>query len=310
MPGVEWNHRLPLLLDQETSIPTDVVFVIEEDDNWPGQGQEVKAHRMVLGLTCDAFKNMLFVTNTQDKISGRIPVKETTADAFRTMVNAIYKTKSIEEALQHKSVDEVFSVLDLVTKYVIPELVEDTRKVLASFHITDTSLLEVATDTLRYTNTFEQEARDLLMVCAKFLKPKLGGENAVFEYLRDNRDHRDTVHELLVLMMEVKDPACPNCQQVLCQDGKVILQDKFRVGMQVTNDNSCPYWGNSDSGKPNQKGEVTMVTMNVVFGQVRVKPIGDLVPGSYNCNTLHNMTYNMTTPTFLYYCQGNLTNTN
>ena len=44
--------------------------------------------------------------------------------------------------------DEVFSVLDLVTKYDISELVEDTRKVLASFHITNTSLLEVATDTL------------------------------------------------------------------------------------------------------------------------------------------------------------------
>ena len=301
MPGVEWNLRLPRLLDQASRIPTDVVFVIEEDENRPGQGQEVKAHRMVLGLTCDAFEKMFFVTNTKDKTSGRVPVKETTADAFRTMVNAIYKTMPIEEALQHKSVDEVFSVLDLVTKYDIPELIEDTRKVLASIHITDASLLDIATDTLRYTNTFDQEARDLLMVCATFLKTKMRGEAAVLRYLRDNREHRDAVHELLVLMIEVKDPACPNCQQVLCQDGNIILQDKFRVGMQVTNNPKCrAYWPYSDFGQ----GEVTLV----VRGYVMVKPVLCLGPYIYSSNAYYSMTY-QETETFIYNCQGNLTNT-
>ena len=35
---------------------TDVVFVIVEDRKRPGQGQEMAAHKIVMGMGCDAFK--------------------------------------------------------------------------------------------------------------------------------------------------------------------------------------------------------------------------------------------------------------
>ena len=42
---------------------------------------------------------------------------------------------------------------------------------------------------------------------------------------------------------------------------------------------------------------------------VNVKPIGVLGPTSYNDNNSYYTTYEGT-PTFLYFCQGNLTDTN
>ena len=262
MPGFDWNLRLPKLLDQDSEISTDVVFVIEEDGERPGQGQEVAAHRIVMGMVCVTFKNMLFVTDTEDKTSGRVVVKETTADAFRIMINAIYKTRSIEEALQHKTVKEVFSVLDLVTKYDIPELLEDVRKVLSSFPLTDTSLLEVATDAMTYTILFEEEANRMLLHCAKYLRTKIRGEDAILQYLAVNIERQDVAVELLFLMKNLKMTPCRNCQQEPCQDGQQVLQNQFRVGLQVT-------WGLLAWGE----GEVTEVTWAGSYFSGRVKLI-------------------------------------
>ena len=91
------------------------------------------------------------------------------------------------------------------------------------------------------------------MICAKFLKTKVKGEIAVLKYLRDNREQRETVCKLLVLLMEVDEmegSACPNCQQVICQDGHVIPQDEIIEGLQVTNNKSSSYWRlNSDMAR-------------------------------------------------------------
>ena len=158
--------------------PEEVVqdITVKEDRARPGQGQEV---------VCATFDNMLFVTGTVDKTSGRVTVKESTADTFRIMIRAIYKAQLIEEALLHKTVKEVFSVLDLVTKHDIPELLEDTRKVLASFPLTNTILLE-------------EEANQMLLHCAKYLR------TAILQYLAENSEQQDVAVVPLVLMKDLK----------------------------------------------------------------------------------------------------------
>ena len=62
-----------------------------------------------------------------------------------------------------------FSVLDLVTKYDISELPEDTRRVLSSVPLTDTILLE-------------EEAKQMLLHGAKYRR------TAILQYLADNRE--------------------------------------------------------------------------------------------------------------------------
>ena len=94
----ERSRQLPLtvlgcLLHSYSSIYTsmDVVSVIKEVRERHGQGQEVAAQRIVMGMGCDAFKKMLFGTDTENKTSETMIVKETTADALWIMINAIYK---------------------------------------------------------------------------------------------------------------------------------------------------------------------------------------------------------------------------
>ena len=80
---------------------------------------------------------------------------------------------------------EVFSVLDLVTKYNIPKLLEDIRKVLSSFPLTDTIILE-------------EEANQMLLNCAKYLR------TAILQNLADNSERQDGAVVLLVLRKDLK----------------------------------------------------------------------------------------------------------
>ena len=80
----------------------------------------------------------------------------------------------------HKTVKEVLSVLDLVTKYDIPELLVqnlgDTRKVLFPFPLTDATRLEEETNQMR-------------LHCTKYLR------TAILQHLAGNIEQQDAVDE-------------------------------------------------------------------------------------------------------------------
>ena len=66
------------------------------------------------------------------------------------MLDGIYNTVSIQESLKNKSVEEVFSVLNLVTRYKVPELENSVREYLAPFPLTKETVLDVTQDTMKY----------------------------------------------------------------------------------------------------------------------------------------------------------------
>merc|ERR1719186_2278163 len=181
------------------------------------------------------FFNRMFVMDTKDKNAKELLIKETTPQAFQIMKDAIYNTKLIKHSLNGNSVPEVFSVLDLVTRYEIPELQISVREYLAKFPLTDDNVLDVAEDAINYTETFADEAQSLLMTCARFLKPKFGDVQSVFRYVADNEDRGDVVLKLQVLMKEEASLHCTNCQQETCLDGQEVLDSQARVGLIVTN---------------------------------------------------------------------------
>ena len=237
--GIDWSLRLAELIQASSEIPTDVTFRIEEDTN---EENNVKAHRLVMAMASEPFRNMLFVTNTEDKEAKEISVKETTLAAFRAMVDAIYNTKTINESLKEKTVHEMFAVLYLVKKYRIPELVLSARDCLATFPLSQDVVLEVAGDAMKYLTTFDEEAKELLLRCAKFLKPKFKDVKTVFEFITVNKELGDIMIELFVLMNSIKPEQCDNCKQVPCKDGQGANEDEFYAGLKVACNNTSDYW--------------------------------------------------------------------
>jgi len=182
--------------------PPDVAFRIKDNNG----EHEIKAHALVLAMASDEFNKMLFGRgNNMEQTSEYIIVRENKA-AFEIMVNAIYNTSPIEESLKNKSVHELFTVLDLVMKYQIPELVLAVKELLAIFPLTDDTVLEVANDAMQCSSVFQElqdDANALLFLCAKFLKPKFNDAQSVFQYAAQNEDWKDVVYKLQVLMKDI-----------------------------------------------------------------------------------------------------------
>jgi len=237
----DWSSLITRILDET---PPDVIFKIVEGD----LSSEVEAHKQVLGMVSLTFRNM-FRNMPGAKV---IEIKETTKEAFQIMVNSIYNKSPIDISLANKSVDEIFAVVNLIKIYMIPELMEDLKQFISTFSLTDETLLKIASEAMEYRELFEEEAGDLLLSCAKFLKPKLMDASSIFRYVDENVAYKEVVYTLLAMMNNIaptESSECHNCQKNPCQDGVGVKVNEFRVGLIVTNCAGFTYWSNKSWGK-------------------------------------------------------------
>ena len=127
------------------------------------------------------------------------------------MLDGIYNTVSIQESLKNKSVEEVFSVLNLVTRYKVPELENSVREYLASFPLTEETVLDVTQDSMKYSETFTEDVKELQMCCARYLRLKLQDASSLIKFNFDNKDRKDVVHQLLILGSKSLKVFYPSC---------------------------------------------------------------------------------------------------
>jgi len=203
---LNWTMRHKQISEHSSDmhIPPDITFYFEEDEN------EIHAHKWMMAMVSPVFHKMFFVADTKDKDAKKLLIKGTTFEAFSITKDAIYAITSMKKSLKGKSVLEVFSVLDFVTRYQISELQEVVRNHLASFTLTDDTVLEVATTAMEKSSTFDGEAKQLLIHCAKFIKTKLKTAEAVFSYVASHKEDHDVVNHLLALMDGITAPKCSN----------------------------------------------------------------------------------------------------
>ena len=76
---------LRVFLSPDSDLPPDVSFLVQTED---GGERYVKAHRFPLSCVSPVFRGMFF--GPIKETSEVVEVKETTAEAFETMVNFIY----------------------------------------------------------------------------------------------------------------------------------------------------------------------------------------------------------------------------
>ena len=298
---MDWSHRLAELIQENSEIPTDVSFKI-------GEGRKkmeniVEAHKLVMSMVSEPFRKMLYVTNTSDKEAKEITVKDTTVAAFRAIVNAIYNNKTIYESLKDKTVDKIFDVLNLAKKYQIPELVMSTRDCLVSLPLSEETVMEVAIVAVKYNDTFDEEAKELLLHCAKFIKTKFTDVNSVLEFHVVNKEHADIVGELFTLMYSLEPVLCHNCRQTPCKDGQGVTEEEVRLDLKVACRQS-PFWVDDFIGSLGTvarivEDEVALEDCQAGEGQDHLTP-GDEYPVifadsyyyfGFNCVDIYNFSF-------------------
>jgi len=228
---VNLNARTGQFISENSEIPPDITFKFTKD----GGDDEVLANKTILSLVSGVFRNMFFVHDTEDRLAKVIVLEDTTKQPFLIMIHAMYNFKPMKESLQGKSIDLIFAVLYLVTKYEIPELVLAVKEHLSSLPITEDNVLEIATDAMEYISTFGEEAQGILISCAKFLENKLTGVKSYNRFVADNGDRMATVHKLAVLMKDLTPPTCSGCRRkpTECLNGESVKASNVMVGARV-----------------------------------------------------------------------------
>ena len=252
-----WTNLISEMTDSGFGIQPDVTFRIVED----GEIKEVRAHKMILGMVSPMFKKMFFTTDVGDKTAEKIDIKETTLVAFEVMIDAIYNTKSIEDSLKGKSVQEFFDVINLIERYQIAELQKIIKKYVYNYPISGETVLDVAAEAMEYSHLFQTEAQYIILKCAKLLKPKLSDATSIMKYISENMNHKDVVSTLITKIYDNFEKPCPNCsyKKENCQNGKEVKADELKTGILVRNnkDKRLPSnWRKFEGGT----AKVTLVT--------------------------------------------------
>jgi len=222
------------LLDPDFGIAPDVTFKIHPAEGQPG---EFKAHRLILGFLSPVFRNQFFgpAKDTEDVIS----VKGTTKKAFETMIHFIYGKKIIWEVM---SLSELFDVVNMAELYILPELMEEVKKIIETYDLTDENLIEAAAIAEAFSH-FEEPSAALMNHCQNVVKIEIKTLQEAADFASK---HASTKFEGLALKLiaSLKTHVCSNCRSNPCKDGMLVKDlENLTVGcVMKTTAKAQGYW--------------------------------------------------------------------
>ena len=215
---MKWS-RISDFLKEDSEIPTDIAFEIVDD-----VGTEigtVRAHKFILAAHSVFFRKAFFGTGLTFKegTTGTVIVKETTKEAFLTMIDFIYE-KNIYWA--SKTVEELFDILNISKRYQLDDLTFAINNHFKDFPFTlsqfEWSRRHNPLKVVAFAEEFEQfpdEKKSLFDRAAIFLKEKLTTTDEMLSFLDGTSfEHRDLAVRLL---KEVKKLSCDQCKWNPCQ---------------------------------------------------------------------------------------------
>ena len=141
--AIDWSHRIIECTDKRFKILPDIVFKIVDQ----GVIHHVKAHKMILGMVSPKICMMLNREVNQDKV--KVAEEETKKVSFKVVIDAIYNIKSVKESLENRTVEHIFSVVNLAARCHLPELLAAALHCLPPAYLSPAALLEVALESVR-----------------------------------------------------------------------------------------------------------------------------------------------------------------
>ena len=192
---VETNWQSFLAPDSD--LPPDVVFLVKAD----GVERRFGAHRLFLAGVSPVFRAMLF--GPMKETERVVEVKDTTPEAFGTMIDYIYRAPDSDFSLEDiKCPQELFELLVVVDRYEILYLVKLASDALRSFAIIKENMVFAATVAQKYRPLLEDVSKSVLLRCFKFLNSSNGRDT--FSLVAETKKNFpeasfDVFHELIDL---------------------------------------------------------------------------------------------------------------
>ena len=118
----------------------DVTFQVEEE----GSSKEVVAHRLLLAGVSTVFRKLFYGPMKEEQ--ELVVIKDTTFEAFTTMINFIYQTHgmnnfSMKDIVCPESLFEIFNVSE---RYQVTELNDKVKETIKVFPITIDNVVDAA----------------------------------------------------------------------------------------------------------------------------------------------------------------------
>ena len=192
-------------LSPDSSLPPDVFFLVKGDGE---EDKRIAAHRFLLAGTSPVFNRQFFgqMKETQEMIE----VKDTSPQAFDTMVNYIYKLPGVETF----NLDNVgcpqklFELLELAERYEIPNLKAMTSSALEALDISRENMIFAATVAKNYKQTFGDLSNKVLFMCLELLFESTKGAGDILALIMETKNNfpeanLDIFHELIAVGNEI-----------------------------------------------------------------------------------------------------------
>ena len=224
---MKWS-RLSDFLKDDSEIPTDIAFEIVDDIGI--ELGTVRAHKLILAAHSVFFRKAFFGTGLTFKegTTGTVIVKETTKEAFVTMIDFIYE-KNIR--LGGKTVEELFGILNISKRYQLDDLTLAIKNHFENFPFTlgqdnynEYNILKAVANAEEFEQ-FPVERGALFTCAAKFLKKKMTSVNDVLSFFDDKAsEHSDVA---VKLMAKLKSLPCEHCEWTPCRHGKELRRGRY-----------------------------------------------------------------------------------
>ena len=108
-----------------------------------------EAHKIILSLHSDYFKNLFYGSGKSFKENedNVVLIKETSKEALGDFLSFYYEK---EVDFEYKSLAELFSILNLAERYQVKDMRKKVGQRIASFPLSATSVVEVASTALKF----------------------------------------------------------------------------------------------------------------------------------------------------------------
>jgi len=250
--GLSWD-LVAQLKDRNFGIPADVTFHFGDDEDFEMidddvVNDDVQAHRMILALASDKFKDMFYTTpNTHSEVK----IENISRSVFSAMISFIY---GIPAELQALCFADLLELVRVGEDYKVAGLVQATQDTIESFSVDEGILFETVKDLL----DMETDSDEIIKHCAVFIKSNLK-DDEIEEFIESLEQNEIMSENIMRAITHLIPPPCTNCLATPCLNNTTIPNTNTMMpGCKVAvKNNNCPdYWGSTPLA---QQGNVTKV---------------------------------------------------
>ena len=195
-----WN----IFLSPDSELSPDVSFLVTGEDE--KSSKTIKAHKWPLAGVSPVYRKQFFGSMKDER--GVIEVEKTTAEAFQTMIDFIYRQpgKDTFTVNNIKCPQKLFELLEIAERYQCLGLATLVKEAFKNFVVKRENVIFAATVARNYKLLFEDMSLILSMKCLKFLHDTTKNSEDIFALIGDKMNSLPGASlDILLELKKVKD---------------------------------------------------------------------------------------------------------